>query len=42
MVLFLVSGANVFSYFLALSTIPMQVAGWAAGLGGFALPDPTP
>lgn len=32
MVLFLVAGANVFSYFLALSTIPMQVAQWAAGL----------
>ncbi len=32
MVLFLVAGANVFSYFLALSTIPMKVAGWAAGL----------
>jgi tripartite ATP-independent transporter DctM subunit len=32
MVLFLVAGANVFSYFLALSTIPMQVAGWAADL----------
>jgi len=32
MVLFLVAGANVFSYFLALSTIPMQVAAWAAGL----------
>ncbi|MFH1060181.1 MAG: TRAP transporter large permease [Pseudomonadota bacterium] len=32
MVLFLVAGANVFSYFLALSTIPMQVAGWAAEL----------
>jgi tripartite ATP-independent transporter DctM subunit len=32
MVLFLVAGANVFSYFLALSTIPVQVAGWAAGL----------
>ena len=32
MVLFLVAGANVFSYFLALSTIPMQVATWAAGL----------
>ena len=32
MVLFLVAGANVFSYFLALSTIPMQVASWAAGL----------
>jgi len=32
MVLFLVAGANVFSYFLALSTIPMKVAAWAAGL----------
>ncbi len=32
MVLFLVAGANVFSYFLALSTIPVQVATWAAGL----------
>ena len=32
MVLFLVAGANVFSYFLALSTIPMKVATWAAGL----------
>ncbi len=32
MVLFLVAGANVFSYFLALSTIPTQVATWAAGL----------
>ncbi|HBF43215.1 MAG TPA: C4-dicarboxylate ABC transporter permease [Desulfobacteraceae bacterium] len=32
MVLFLVAGANVFSYFLALSTIPMQVAMWTAGL----------
>jgi len=32
MVLFLVAGANVFSYFLALSTIPIQVASWAAGL----------
>ncbi len=32
MVLFLVAGANVFSYFLALSTIPMKVAGWAGGL----------
>ena len=32
MVLFLVAGANVFSYFLALTTIPMQVAAWAAGL----------
>ncbi|NWF93257.1 MAG: TRAP transporter large permease [Syntrophaceae bacterium] len=33
MVLFLVAGANVFSYFLALSTIPMKVSGWIAGLG---------
>lgn len=32
MVLFLVAGANVFSYFLALSTIPMKVATWAATL----------
>jgi tripartite ATP-independent transporter DctM subunit len=32
MVLFLVAGANVFSYFLALSTIPMQVAEWAGSL----------
>ncbi len=32
MVLFLVAGANVFSYFLALSTIPTQVAAWAAEL----------
>jgi tripartite ATP-independent transporter DctM subunit len=32
MVLFLVAGANVFSYFLALSTIPIQVASWAGGL----------
>lgn len=32
MVLFLVTGANVFSYFLALSTIPMQVAGWVTSL----------
>ena len=32
MVLFLVAGANVFSYFLALSTIPMQIAQWAADL----------
>jgi tripartite ATP-independent transporter DctM subunit len=32
MVLFLVAGANVFSYFLALSTIPMRVAEWAAAL----------
>jgi tripartite ATP-independent transporter DctM subunit len=33
MVLFLVAGANVFSYFLALSTIPMQVSTWIIGLG---------
>lgn len=32
MVLFLVAGANVFSYFLALSTIPMRVAIWASDL----------
>lgn len=32
MVLFLVAGANVFSYFLALSTIPMRVAAWAGAL----------
>jgi TRAP-type C4-dicarboxylate transport system permease large subunit len=32
MVLFLVAGANVFSYFLALSTIPMKVSLWIAGL----------
>jgi tripartite ATP-independent transporter DctM subunit len=32
MVLFLVAGANVFSYFLALSTIPVRVAAWVAGL----------
>jgi TRAP-type C4-dicarboxylate transport system permease large subunit len=32
MVLFLVAGANVFSYFLALSTIPIKVAGWTADL----------
>ena len=32
MVLFLVAGANVFSYFLALSTIPMRVAEWVAAL----------
>ncbi len=32
MVLILVAGANVFSYFLALSTIPMQVAQWVGGL----------
>jgi len=33
MVLFLVAGANVFSYFLALSTIPMEVSTWIVGLG---------
>jgi len=27
-----VAGANVFSYFLALSTIPMAVSSWMAGL----------
>ncbi len=32
MVLFLVAGANVFSYFLALSTIPTAVSTWMAGL----------
>ena len=32
MVLVLVAGANIFSYFLALSTIPMQVAHWAGNL----------
>ncbi len=32
LVLFLVAGANVFSYFLALSTIPMAVSNWMAGL----------
>lgn len=32
MVLFLVAGATVFSYFLALSTIPAAVSGWIAGL----------
>jgi tripartite ATP-independent transporter DctM subunit len=32
MVLFLVAGATVFSYFLALSTIPAQVSAWIAGL----------
>jgi len=32
MVLILVAGANMFSYFLALSTIPMRVAAWVAGL----------
>jgi len=32
LVLFLVAGANVFSYFLALSTIPIAVSSWMAGL----------
>lgn len=32
MVLFLVAGATVFSYFLALSTIPAQLAKWVVGL----------
>jgi tripartite ATP-independent transporter DctM subunit len=32
MVLFLVAGATVFSYFLALSGIPMHVATWIGGL----------
>lgn len=32
MVLVLVAGANVFSYFLALSTIPMELSLWASGL----------
>jgi tripartite ATP-independent transporter DctM subunit len=32
MVLFLVAGANVFSYFLALSTIPMKVSIWIGGI----------
>jgi tripartite ATP-independent transporter DctM subunit len=32
MVLILVAGANVFSYFLALSTIPVKVATWASAL----------
>jgi tripartite ATP-independent transporter DctM subunit len=32
MVLFLVAGATMFSYFLALSTIPAQVSVWIAGL----------
>jgi tripartite ATP-independent transporter DctM subunit len=32
LVLFLVAGANVFSYFLALSTIPMAVSNWMTGL----------
>jgi len=33
MVLFLVAAANVFSYFLALSMIPMKVSSWIIGLG---------
>ena len=33
MVLFLVAGANLFSYFLALSTIPAAAFEWIAGLG---------
>jgi len=33
MVLFLVAGASLFSYFLALSTIPAQASGWVAALG---------
>jgi len=32
MVLALIAGANVFSYFMALSTIPMQAANWVTGL----------
>jgi tripartite ATP-independent transporter DctM subunit len=32
MVLFLVAGANVFSTFLALSTIPIQVSNWVVSL----------
>ncbi len=32
LVLFLVAGANVFSYFLALSTIPIAVSNWMAAL----------
>jgi len=32
MVLFLVAGANVFSYFLALTTIPIKVSAWIIGL----------
>lgn len=33
MVLFLVAGANLFSTFLALSTIPAEASGWVAALG---------
>lgn len=32
MVLFLVSGASVFTYFLALSTIPIQASNWVTSL----------
>ncbi len=32
LVLFLVAGANVFSYFLALTTIPMTISSWLADL----------
>jgi tripartite ATP-independent transporter DctM subunit len=32
MVLMLVAGANVFSYFMALSTIPVQAANWVTSL----------
>jgi len=32
MVLFLVAGASIFTYFLALSTIPMQAASWVTSL----------
>ncbi len=32
MVLFMVAGATVFSYFLALSTIPAELAGWVVSL----------
>ncbi len=32
LVLFLVAGANVFSYFLALTTIPLTIANWLASL----------
>lgn len=32
MVLMLVAGANVFSYFMALSTIPVQTANWVTSL----------
>jgi tripartite ATP-independent transporter DctM subunit len=32
MVLMLVAGANVFSYFMALSTIPVKAATWVVGL----------